>query len=208
MPILNKPKPCKGTGKAKGYGCGSLELKRTYGLGYNCGCYSKWLLNTKEGKEKIKRATLKATKNRRELEQGIKQKKERQSLSYLKTNVTAIVHQYIRARDKGKSCISCGIPYKSNFDAGHYFKAELYSSLKYHSDNIHGQCIRCNRPKDGNLSQYQINLPKRIGQDKYDELVKLADQEKKLNFKWDREELKKIKDKFKLLLKELKNEDT
>lgn len=51
--MLNKEKPCKGTGIAKGYGCGVKTYHRIYGLGKMCGCYSGWLLNTDAGKLKL-----------------------------------------------------------------------------------------------------------------------------------------------------------
>lgn len=45
-------KPCKGTGLAKGYGCGKLNYKRTYGLGEECRCYQNWLFNAPEAEGK------------------------------------------------------------------------------------------------------------------------------------------------------------
>ena len=203
--MKQKEKPCKGTGKAKGYGCGKMQLERTYGLGHQCGCYPEWLFSSDEGMEKVKRATLKATKPRKDIEEAIKQKKERASLQYLKTNTTAVCHQYIRQRDKGKPCISCETPWHSNFHAGHFYKSELYSTLKYNEFNLQGQCPQCNLRKDGNVNQYSINLPKRIGQEKYDELVRLAEKDKQIDFKWDREELSEIRNCYRKKLKELKN---
>jgi hypothetical protein len=78
-------KKCKGTGKAIAFkGCGiklpyfenngTKKYSAVYGLGKNCGCYSKWLLNTKEGKEVLNKAKIKAKKNNR---QGAKQNKKR-----------------------------------------------------------------------------------------------------------------------------------
>lgn len=201
-----KEKKCRGNGKAKGYGCGSMQLKRTYGLGHSCGCYPKWLYESPEGKEKLNRAVLKATKPRKDIEQAIKEKKQRASLQYLKTNTTAICHQYIRQRDKGEPCISCGVEWSTNFQAGHFYKAELYSSLKYDEFNIFGQCAKCNLRKEGNLNPYAINLPLRIGQDEFDKLKKRAQADKVNQFKWDREELKKIRKYYRDKLKALKNQ--
>ena len=60
-------KTCKGNGKAIGYGCDSLvpvslygQSNRIYGLGKSCGCYGNWLMNSKEGKEKLNQSILKA----------------------------------------------------------------------------------------------------------------------------------------------------
>ena len=48
-----KPKKCKGTGRAAGYGCGLPQMQRKYGLGYACRCYPNWLQNSEEGQEMI-----------------------------------------------------------------------------------------------------------------------------------------------------------
>ena len=55
-----KEKKCKGTAKAKDYGCGELSVWRKYGL---CRpCYAKWLYTSEEGKELIERSRIKAKK--------------------------------------------------------------------------------------------------------------------------------------------------
>ena len=63
-------KKCKGNGKAKGHGCGKMVKAkfRKYGLGMECKCYHKWLLNTDIGQSIVAQTTLQATKNRRSLE--------------------------------------------------------------------------------------------------------------------------------------------
>ena len=198
--IPAKEKPCKGTGLAKGYGCGKLTKFRTYGLGKMC-CYPDWLLNSENGKIILEKATLKATKPRRDLEKAQKERKERKGLPALLVNVRTACHDFIKARDEGKPCISCGVPWSSDFQAGHYFKAELYSNLKFHEDNIHGQCQPCNLRKEGNLGPYSVNLPRRIGVDKFQKLNELAKQHEVK--KWDREELNQIRKYYKQKLKEL-----
>lgn len=184
---------------------GIKTYKHKYGFGIDCGCLSKYYLNTEEGKERLQKATLKATKTRRELEQAKKDHRNRKGLTTLLQGVKIACHTYIRERDKGKPCISCGTPYKSDFDAGHYYSGGKFSQLKFNEDNIHGQCIRCNRMNEGNFDEYTVNLPGRIGKERFEELNRLAEQSKREVFKWDREELKKIRDYYKRKLKELKN---
>ena len=106
-----KPKKCKGTGKAINNGCGKLVLGRRYGLGFSC-CFNDWLLNTKEGNEQLKKATLKATQPRRSLETTAKEIKNRKGITTHLLNTKDIVHKYIRQRDKGLNCISCQKPAK------------------------------------------------------------------------------------------------
>jgi len=198
-----KEKKCKGTGKAKGWGCDSLTdvRKRKYGLCMSC--YATWLYSSEDGLKMVESAKLKATKPRIELEKATKDTKDRIGLTSLIKSVVNVCHKYIRARDKGKPCISCLTSWNKDFQAGHFKKAELFTSIKLHEHNINGQCQQCNLRKDGNESEYSINLPKRIGQDNYKELVRLAELDHSLNFKWDREELKKIRTEYNNKIKNL-----
>jgi hypothetical protein len=204
MGIPIKEKQCKGTGKAKGFdACGTMTFKRTYGL---CpSCYASWLLNTPEGKEKLQKTTLKITKPKRDLQKAINEKKEQSSLSYLKQNTVNACHEYIKLRDKGKPCVSCGQPWNKEHQAGHFYKAELYSNLKYDEFNIHNQCVGCNIHKNGNEQKYRERILLRISTDELDRLDRDAAEYKVMNFKWDRENLKQIRDYYKKKLKDLKN---
>lgn len=206
-------KKCKGTGKAKGYGCGELvpvarynQPNRVYGLGKSCGCYSKFLLESDVGKELINKATLKVTKPRREFQKFEQEEKERKSLSYLLVNVRTACHTYIKIRDKGKPCISCNTSWRPDFQAGHFYKAETFSSLKFFEKNIHGQCPKCNLFEDGNESGYRVGLIKRYGKDYVEELDELARKYKQSSFKWSREELKKIRAQYKSSIDALRQE--
>lgn len=203
--IKPKEKPCKGTGLAKGYGCGKMTKHRVYGLGKMC-CYSGWLLNSENGKIKLEKARLKATKPRREFEDFKKERKKRDNLSQLIDSTKKVCHEYIRLRDKGKPCISCGTPWHQDFQAGHFYKAELFSSIKFHEFNINGQCPQCNLRKEGNEGGYRINLPERIGKENFELLNELAALDKQTDFKWDRVALIEIRSYYRKKIKELKND--
>lgn len=203
LPIEPKKKKCKGTGPAKGYGCGEMTYHRHYGL-CKSKCYPDWLLNSELGKIKMKKAYLRAAKPRKELERAYSLKKNDRSLGWLKINVRTIFHDYVKERDKGKPCISCDAPWHSDFQAGHFYKAELFSSLKYNEFNVHGQCPGCNLFKDGNHQEYSVRLEKRIGKKAYLELQELARMDKQTNFKWDKTELKGVREYYKDKIKALK----
>lgn len=196
--MKNKEKPCKGIGKAKGVkGCGKITMWRKYGLCSSC--YADFILNTDYGRTLLQKATITAIKPRMEMEKLREEKQKRDKLTtHLKTT-QKVVHEYVRKRDEGKPCISCGTQWHKDFQAGHYFKAELYTSLKFDLDNIHGQCIECNIRLDGNLNPYGINLPKRIGLDAFNRLKFRASQDKLQVKKWTREELSEIRKKIKQL---------
>lgn len=200
--IEPKEKPCKGTGLAKGYGCGKPTKYRVYGLGKMC-CYADWLLNSENGKIKLEKATLKATKNSRELAEKKLERKARNSLGALIEQTQIIFNKYIRLRDKGKPCISSGIPYKDDFDAGHCFPVSTYAGLRFNEYNVHGQSVQDNRFKSGNQVDYLINLPKRIGEERFDRLLKEAENYKKNGYKFTRQELCQIQEKYKAKIKEL-----
>lgn len=79
----------------------------------------------------------------------------------------ASVNKYIRLRDRGKACISCGnLPaqkFGGTMDAGHYRSRGAASHLRFNTFNIHAQCVKCNRFGSGNAVDYRINLIKLIG---------------------------------------------
>lgn len=141
--------------------------------------------------------------NKKLIEDGLREQKEVRSLGSLLNNVKNICHDYVKKRDYGKVCVSCGCSWHSDFQAGHYYKAELFSSLRFDENNIHGQCKRCNLRLEGNLSEYSVNLPLRIGKMRFKVLVAKAGIDKSLKHKWDREELKRIYDYYKQKIREL-----
>lgn len=138
------------------------------------------------------------------LEKMAKERKERIGLTTLLESVKTVCHTYIKLRDNGKPCISCGTQWHKDFQAGHFYKAELFSSLKFDENNIHGQCVKCNIRLEGNLNDYELNLPKRILKPLYDELKDKAQKDKQNNFKWCREDLKAIRTYYRNKIKEIK----
>lgn len=85
------------------------------------------------------------------------------------------VNAYIRARDRGKPCISCGE--REITDAGHFFHAGTKyrtSRLRFDERVIHGQCGHCNRyAGGGNIEAYTEGLRQRYGQEYLDVLYDL-----------------------------------
>ena len=208
-------KICKGTSKAKNFGCGEQlpfsernglkTYKAKYGLGLDCGCYQKWLLNSDTGKEILSQTITKIKEPRIELEKAFEENKKNKSLSYLIQNTVNICHEYIRLRDKYKPCISCGEPWHDDFQACHLYPAGKYSSLKFDEMNISGGCRGCNLFEEGNESGYRVGFIKRYSKGQLDLLDSKALLEKKQGFKWDRIKLKEIQNYYKQKLKDLQN---
>lgn len=202
--MTQKPKKCKGINpQTKGYGCGKMTYYRTYGLGRDCGCYQDWLLNSEAGKLKLKKAELKATKPRRELEKAEREHKQRMRLPDALNKTQKLFNEYIRLRDVGMPCISSGIAWKKDFDAGHFFSVKQYSALRFDYDNCHAQSIMDNRFNEGNYQDYAINLPLRIGEERFRQLLMRAERSKRTVKKWTLEELALIRADIKNKLKEL-----
>jgi len=94
----------------------------------------------------------------------IKQKLEAMKpLSYWADKAQKAVNAYIRARDAGQPCISCGRHHQGKWNAGHYRSRGAIAALRFHHDNIHLQCEPCNSSKAGNVVEYRIRLIKKIG---------------------------------------------
>jgi len=76
-----------------------------------------------------------------------------------------VFNAYIRARDKGKPCISCDKPDNDQHQrhASHYRSVGACSALRFNTFNVHTSCATCNSVLSGNLIEYRIRLVKKIG---------------------------------------------
>ncbi len=107
---------------------------------------------------------------------------------------------WVRARDAGLPCISCGTTADIQYAAGHFRSAGGHPELRFEPLNVHLQCNRnCNMAKSGNLGPYRMELIKRIGQEKVDWLE--GPHEPK---RYTIEDLKAIKAHYRALARELK----
>lgn len=110
-----------------------------------------------------------------------------------------VFNQYIRLRDKNKPCISCGASLTSKYDAGHYFTVGAYPNLRFNEDNVHGQCVHCNQHKHGNVAEYSISLPLRIGIERFEKLLEERSKPANLTVEDIKEKIKEYKQKIKEL---------
>ena len=114
-----------------------------------------------------------------------------------------VFNKYIRLRDAGNLCISCGKTLKiGNIDAGHMWSAGGHSNLRFNEFNVNAQCSRpCNKDKAGDINNYRLGFIIRYGTQKLEEIDALAKIEKKFTI----EELKEIIKIYKAKCKELEN---
>jgi hypothetical protein len=80
------------------------------------------------------------------------------------------VNAYVRARDKGKPCISCDKPDNGSHQrhASHYRSVGACSQLRFNTWNIWASCAQCNGVKSGNLIEYRIRLVPKLGATRVD----------------------------------------
>jgi hypothetical protein len=109
--------------------------------------------------------------------------------------------KYIRERDRGKPCISCGVEKDDLWQGSHYFKAEIFSGLIFDERNCHKSCLRCNLYLNGNELGYREGLVKRYGEQYVKDLE--IEKDPARNYKYSKGELLEIKKLYKAKLKEL-----
>ena len=97
---------------------------------------------------------------------------EMKTLPQLIKECQQVFNKFIRLRDWGKTCISCGTPHTgaaNSFDAGHYRSVGSSPEVRFDPRNVHGQCKRCNR-FGFDSSAYRANLVSKIGVDQVEAL--------------------------------------
>lgn len=144
-----------------------------------------------------KRAQVVEKAKRHRLREGREKLKTRSD--HLREAQTAF-NAYIRERDKGRPCISCGRHHTGQYHAGHYRTTKAAPELRFHPWNCHKQCQPCNTHLSGNISEYRINLVRLLGTESVEFLERKDHQPQKLTI----EEIKEIKAYYKQLTKELK----
>lgn len=96
----------------------------------------------------------------------IRERKERltdNDRSHWIKTAQSVFNAFVRARDQGLPCISCGRHHQGQYHAGHYRTTAAAPELRFDERNVHKQCAPCNNHKSGNLTEYRINLVRKIG---------------------------------------------
>ena len=140
-----------------------------------------------------RKALREARKSTREARERLKTRSE-----WLK-EAQAAFNAYIRERDKGFPCISCGRFHQGSWDAGHYRSVGAAPALRFHEDNCHRQCVPCNQHKSGNAIEYRLGLVARIGRERV-EWLEGAHAPAKVTI----EDARRIRDEYRAKLKELR----
>ncbi|WP_047711322.1 recombination protein NinG [Pseudomonas lactis] len=93
----------------------------------------------------------------------VRKEKLKSRADHLKDTQQAF-NAWIRARDAGHPCISCGTTADVQYCAGHYRTTGSCPELRFEPLNVHLQCNKnCNLSKSGNILGYRPRLLEKIG---------------------------------------------
>lgn len=155
-------------------------------------------------KDKRSRDQASELKRRRE-----KEREEKKELKVRKINAKPktywikqaqqAVNAFVRARDSNLPCVSCGTTSAAQWDAGHYRTTAAAPQFRFDPRQIHKQCSVCNQHKSGNIVPYRVELIKRIGIETVEAIENNHERRS-----YTVEELKGIRDYYRLELKQLK----
>jgi hypothetical protein len=183
-------KKCKGTGKAKGFGCGEKlpysernglkSYKSKYGLGLDCSCYTNWLISDNPKAKETFNSML--IKNKKDFEKKKKQtwnkkklaiKKSLETKSDLEKKLQKEINLIVRLIDKGHECISSGRSLGKKYDAGHLYTTGAHPTIRFNLFNIFSQSVHDNQHKSGNELEYFFRLGELFSSDFQDFVVSL-----------------------------------
>lgn len=156
------------------------------------------------GKKQLAKKQAKETREEKAKDKAKREKLKTRS-DWIKEAQIAF-NKFIRLRDNGKPCISCGVPLSlggvgGGFDAGHFRSVGSAPHLRFDERNCHGQCKQCNWWGHGRHAEYRIGLFHRLGVKVRRQLE--ADQTPR---KWTVDELKAIRDLYRNKAKQLEQE--
>lgn len=107
-----------------------------------------------------KRAKAKETAKKERLK--IKRQKHKERPAALKKKLDIIFSKYIRLRDKGKPCITCGKPWEPTAQCGHVFSRK-HLATRWEEMNANGQCPGCNMFEGGRQYEHALETDRKWG---------------------------------------------
>jgi hypothetical protein len=191
---MKKKRKCR----EKSEGCNIQYTPWTGNIQRQGDCQNPGCLLSKAEKNRAKKQARDDKKERAVTRQ---QKQDAKTRSKLLSEAQIEFNKYIRVRDHGKPCISCGRHHQGKMDAGHYQTTKARPGIRFHPSNNHAQCQPCNRHLSGNIIEYRINLQDKEGQEIIDYLER-GDHWSG----WSREEIIEIKLHYRDLTKQLRED--
>jgi hypothetical protein len=184
--------------------CKEPATKR-FGMVYACGFDHavEWANENRASGEAKRARAIAAEKRKAEREERRALQQRRESVRSTKWHLDKcqkVFNEYIRKKNFGASCISCGAPDSDRtHQAGHFRPAGINTALRFTENNCWPQCLQCNLHKSGNVSEYRRRLSSLIGEQAVIELES-NNQVKR----WSIDELIEIRRHYQQKLKELR----
>lgn len=115
-----------------------------------------------------------------------KKKTKRKSLSSIKARAWKAFSEFIRLRDSDENgnciCITCGNSHHwKQMQAGHLISGRSNSVL-FNEEIVNAQCMQCNVFKGGQYIEYWLEMEKRIGRERCEQLLALKNQTVKYSY--------------------------
>jgi 5-methylcytosine-specific restriction endonuclease McrA len=104
-----------------------------------------------------------AQRDRQEIK--VRKEKLKSRADHLKDTQKAF-NAWVRERDIGLACVSCGRHHNGQWQAGHFKSVGGHPALRFEPLNVWRQCAPCNTHKSGDLLNYRVELVRRIGEEK------------------------------------------
>ena len=139
-------------------------------------------------------------------ESSERRKRDRERLVQLKSRsewlkqAQSEFNRFIRLRDAGLPCVSCGRFHEGQWHAGHYLSVGAHPELRFNELNVWRQCQPCNAHLSGNQINYRKELVRRIG---LEEVERLESKHEPLKLTVD--EIKELIKTYKAKCKELQS---
>lgn len=177
----------------------ACDVKFTPKLGQKVCCWQCGLAIADQPANQKKARIAIEQRERREIK--VRKQKVKRRSEYMQEAQDAF-NAWIRQRDAGQPCISCGTTADVQYCAGHYRTVGACPELRFEPLNVHRQCNKnCNLERSGNIVEYRIRLVKKIGADAVAWLE--GPHEPK---KYTIDDLQQIKAHYRALLRDLKKQ--
>jgi len=160
--------------------CGEKFIPQYDNIRWCCPAHGAIYALELRAKEKVK-AEAKRIKAQKEAEKEGRQRRQERRIalktkSQWRVEAQAAFNRYVRLRDAGKPCISCGRApeqkHGGTMDCGHYRSRGAAMHLAFNLHNTAGQCVFCNRNMSGAQKAFELGLIERIGAEKVEALNK------------------------------------
>lgn len=125
-----------------------------------------------------------------------KKKPKAKTRSYYVKELDRVFSIYIRRRDDGKGCITCGVvkPWQE-MQNGHY-ESRGKLPTRWDERNCHSQCMACNLFKKGNYTMYAIEMLRLYGDGILYELQEKANSSEKIPTSVIKDKIEEYKEKI------------